>query len=170
MVGGSAKSDVISEATLTKHLMRGKGWEKGGKNHLTSCIDGPLPHLNNLIYSEYPSFFKPIILYRQKIILYRQIILRGFTSPHPLFCQLCKSFLKRGCLIFYLSFQKCFRNNQGRWSLYTCLNKLFLKKISFTIFRDWHMYENPFGWILSYHLICNFVLSLYQNFCNIRVH
>ena len=39
---GSAKSDFISKVVLIKHLMRGEGGSKNGKNHLTSYMDGPL--------------------------------------------------------------------------------------------------------------------------------
>ena len=39
--GGSAKSDFISKGALIKHLMRGEGGSKKGKNHLTSYMDGP---------------------------------------------------------------------------------------------------------------------------------
>ena len=39
--GGSAKSDFIAKGSLIKHLMRGKGGSKKGKNHLTSYMDGP---------------------------------------------------------------------------------------------------------------------------------
>ena len=44
MVGGrvgSAKSDFISKEALIKHLIRGGGGSKKGKNHLTSYMDGP---------------------------------------------------------------------------------------------------------------------------------
>ena len=44
MVGGrgdSAKSDFISKGSLIKHLMRGEGGSKKGKNHLASYMDGP---------------------------------------------------------------------------------------------------------------------------------
>ena len=39
--GGSAKSDFVSKGTLIKHLMRGEGGSKKGKNHLTSYMDSP---------------------------------------------------------------------------------------------------------------------------------
>ena len=42
--GGSAKSDFISKEVLIKHLMRGGGGSKNGKNHLTSYMDVPLYH------------------------------------------------------------------------------------------------------------------------------
>ena len=40
--GGSARSEFISKGALIKHLMRGEGGSKNGKNHLTSYMDGPL--------------------------------------------------------------------------------------------------------------------------------
>ena len=39
--GGSAKSDFISKGALIKHLTRGGGGSRKGKNHLTSYMDGP---------------------------------------------------------------------------------------------------------------------------------
>ena len=39
--GGSAKSDFITKGSLIKHLMRGEGGSKKGKNHLTSYMDSP---------------------------------------------------------------------------------------------------------------------------------
>ena len=39
--GGSGKSDFIAKGSLIKHLMRGEGGSKKGKNHLTSYMDEP---------------------------------------------------------------------------------------------------------------------------------
>ena len=43
--GGSVKSDFITKGSLIKHLMRGEGGQKKGKNHLTSYMDDPLKFL-----------------------------------------------------------------------------------------------------------------------------
>ena len=44
---GRGKGDFKSKGALIKHLMRGGGGSKNGKNHPTSHMDGPLSTFNN---------------------------------------------------------------------------------------------------------------------------